>query len=483
MSAVFILSLIPLIHIGLYTHAAGDDFAYGLEAHFCWEETHSLPAVIQAAAQTVKSYYYSWQGTYSSIFLMALQPAVISERLYPLTCILMLSMLIGSHFLLFHALFTHYLKLGKNMWISLTLTVLFLCIQILDSGNAAFFWYNGAVHYVFMHSCMLFLMALLLLFLKSFKRSAQIFYLLSACFLAFLTGGSNYVTALLTPILIASLIFLCLLYKNKRGLLCLFPLMITLIGLGINVSAPGNAVRMAAQIDSLKPMEAVYQSFLYAVSGIGSWTTLYVIFFLLLLFPFLFGALYRTEFHFPLPGIPLCFSFCLIAASYTPSLYSMGHVIIFDRTLNVMRMIFYLLFFLNFVYLTGWLTEKLRSYDLSSLFPDIFREFRKHCLHSFCLTVSVFFLGLLVFSDKDKVTSLSAVHSLWKGDAQSYHAESQNRTSLLSMDGVEEVWVPNFSVCPPLLNPQYLSTVPEEYPNPTIASWYGKTILHLSVIY
>ena len=97
--------------------------------------------------------------------------------------------------------------------------------------------------------------------------------------------------------------------------------------------------------------------------------------------------------------------------------------------------------------------------------------------------MTVFFLCLLLFSEKDKVTSLSALNSLQRGDAKSYHEESLNRIALLSMEGVDEVWVPNLSVCPPLLNPQTLSANPEEYPNPTVAGWFGKTTLHLSVVY
>ena len=70
MSIIFIFSLIPLLHIGLYAHAAGDDYAYGLAAHLCWKETHSLPAVIQTVFENTKSYYQTWQGTWSSIFLL-----------------------------------------------------------------------------------------------------------------------------------------------------------------------------------------------------------------------------------------------------------------------------------------------------------------------------------------------------------------------------------------------------------------------------
>ena len=97
--------------------------------------------------------------------------------------------------------------------------------------------------------------------------------------------------------------------------------------------------------------------------------------------------------------------------------------------------------------------------------------------------MTAFFLGLLVFSDKDEITSLSAADSLLRGYAQSYHEESLHRISLLTMEGVDEVWVPNFSVCPTLLDPQELSTDPGDYRNQAVAKWYGISILHMSEVY
>lgn len=483
MSVIFVLSLIPLLHIGLYNHPAGDDFASGLLTHLAWKETHSLIETIKAAFETAKNYYMSWQGTYSSAFLVSLHPGIFSERLYILTTPIMLFALISSNAFLFWVLFTFYLPLKKELRTILTLSVLFLSIQILDSGASAFYWFNGAFHYVFMHSCMIFLIALLLLFLKASKKRTQFLCLFFASFLSFITEGANYVTVLLTPILIALLIFICLLYKNKKGLWCLFPFFVALAGFIFNISASGNSVRMAAQADSMGAFEAIYHSFIFALEGIGNWTTLYVLFFLLLVSPFLFSALYKIKFHFPFPGLIAGVSFCLIAASYTPSLYSMGYVIIFERTLNIMRMFYYLLLFLNLTYLIGWLTEQCHKYCPSFDFLTLTQQLKTNFIRSFSLTMAAFFFCLLLFSDKNKVTSLSAIHSLQKGYAQSYHAESLNRTALLSMDGVDEVWVPNFSVCPPLLDPQILSTDPNEYPNPTIARYYGKKILHLSIIY
>ena len=479
---LFLISILPLLALAFYSHPAGDDYAYGLAAHLAWKETHSIASVLKAAAQNVQDYYHTWQGTYASIFLMSLQPAVLSQRLYPLTTFLMLGMLVGSTFLLIRTLFTHYLRLSRSVWGLLTLSVLFLSVHVLDDGKSAFFWFNGALHYVFMHACMLFLLSFLLLFLKARKSAAKVFYLLVSCFLALVIGGANYVTALLTPILVGFLLLLCLIARQKRGFWCLLPLTLMLAGLAVNVLAPGNAIRMAAQYDSMGPVEAVYYSFVYALKGIRDWTTVYILFFTLLLVPFLFVHLAKADFSFPLPGVVTALSFCVVAASYTPSLYSMGHTYIFGRTLNIMRMLFYLLYFLNLVYLTGWITALCRRFGLTDALLGFFSSLRQNFSRSLTLGMTLFALGLVIFSDKSDITGLSAADSLLKGYAKSYHEESLYRIALLTQ-GADEVWVPNFSVVPELLDPQELSEDPSDYRNRAVAQWYGVTTLHLSIVY
>ena len=223
------------------------------------------------------------------------------------------------------------------------------------------------------------------------------------------------------------------------------------------------------------PVEAVYYSFVYAVKGIGEWTNLYVIFFAILLAPFLFRALSGCRFSFPLPGIVLGFSFCLVAASYTPSLYSMGHTYIFGRSLNIMRMLFYLLFFLNLVYCIGWLCTR---------FPKAAADFTvsSGLKKSFLTGLALAFFALVIFSDKDCITGLSAADSLHKQYAQTYHRETLYRYSLITQ-GPDEVWVPNLSVCPTLLDPQELSEDPSDYRNSSLAAWYGISTIHMSKIY
>ena len=147
-----------------------------------------------------------------------------------------------------------------------------------------------------------------------------------------------------------------------------------------------------------------------------------------------------------------------------------------------MRMLFYLLYFLNLVYLTGWITALCRRFGLTDALLGFFSSLRQNFSRSLTLGMTLFALGLVIFSDKSDITGLSAADSLLKGYAKSYHEESLYRIALLTQ-GADEVWVPNFSVVPELLDPQELSEDPSDYRNRAVAQWYGVTTLHLSIVY
>ena len=70
--ALFALSLLPILYVGLYTHPTGDDFWYGQLVMKAWREQHSVFACLGAAFTTIKEFYYTWQGTCYSIFLFCI---------------------------------------------------------------------------------------------------------------------------------------------------------------------------------------------------------------------------------------------------------------------------------------------------------------------------------------------------------------------------------------------------------------------------
>lgn len=98
--SIFILSLVPLLIIAFYNVMCADDYSYGFLAHKAYMESHSVLSCLKAAAQKVHSSYFGWQGTYSAIFLMALQPGIISEKLYFLTTYFVLFFLLEVQYIL-----------------------------------------------------------------------------------------------------------------------------------------------------------------------------------------------------------------------------------------------------------------------------------------------------------------------------------------------------------------------------------------------
>ena len=72
----FILSVIPLYVIGMFAHPSVDDYYYGTETVQVWNETHSFASVVKCSFDEMINTYNIWQGNFSAIFLMRLQPGI-----------------------------------------------------------------------------------------------------------------------------------------------------------------------------------------------------------------------------------------------------------------------------------------------------------------------------------------------------------------------------------------------------------------------
>ena len=73
---VFFLCLVPLLYLALYDVPCADDYIYGTPAHLALVHGGDLADAISAACKHTVSVYQNWQGSYTAVFLMCLQPAV-----------------------------------------------------------------------------------------------------------------------------------------------------------------------------------------------------------------------------------------------------------------------------------------------------------------------------------------------------------------------------------------------------------------------
>lgn len=481
---ILIITTLPILYMGFFAHPVGDDFNYGMNAHFAWEQTGSLLAVIKGAISTARTEWHSYQGPYASAFFMALQPAVISERLYALTPFIMLFMLILSSSVFLHVVFVKYLHIPKLYSRIVTCILLLLSIQLLDTPSEAFFWYCGAVHYVFMHSCMLLLFSVILLaFLKG-----RFFYLyiLASLPLAVCCGGANFVTALSTITILTGAFLIMLFFRKKRELLIFLPaFLVNAVAFTINIAAPGNVIREDDLHRGFAPVKAIYYAFRYGLEYPAKWLNIYVLGAVLLLIPVAWTAVSYLKIKLPFPGLFTFFSYCLLSSMFAPITYALGLSAVFGRTINIIMQTFYLLIIFNLFYWTGWLRQNLEALAPGQLplviqsMVQLFQKKRKW----FAFGLGAFLLFAIICTDKGTLTTKSAVCDLWNGYPQTYHRETLYRIALLTMEGVDEVWVPNYTVRPDLLDLEDISTDPDHWRNRAVAHWYGIETLHLSVIY
>jgi len=169
-----IISMVPILMLSSVNRATGDDLGYGLITHHAWIDTHSLIEVFKAMCQTVRNYYYSWQGTWFSIALFTLQPEVFSPDAYWIVAPMMLLLFGLSSFMLIYYFCNKISFLSKCGSVFIAAAYFFITIQFVPSTKSAIFWYNGCAHYMIPFSMCLALVYLLLRYCQNHGKAAYV---------------------------------------------------------------------------------------------------------------------------------------------------------------------------------------------------------------------------------------------------------------------------------------------------------------------
>lgn len=356
--AVLLLSLVPMGLIARYDLPLGDDILYGGPVEAALAKDASLTTAFQAAAGVVAEKFVSWQGTFSAIFLMALQPGVFGASLYQITPYLMIGALIASTLLLVYTLLCSLLGLSKRVWLLVGASIAFFSIQLCVSPREGFFWYNGAVYYTLFHS---FLLVLATLVIRMFRtKSAWVRAALAALgvLLCAVLSGGNYATAMVCLELLVCAIAYSI-YQKEYRLVIAFALMLLVFGAGmaVSVSAPGNAIRQASVIASgyspSGPLKAIVLSLALGGAMAVGWFDLSSAVIIALVILFVGPALQKTSWRFRYPLLVVMLLFCVFASQFTPSVYAATSPGPY-RLRNVAYFVYLLLIALSAAYITGW---------------------------------------------------------------------------------------------------------------------------------
>ncbi len=463
----FILSLLPLLYVGMYNHPTGDDIYYGLQAHLAWEETGSLWQALVAAIKSVGEYYYKWQGTFSAMLVMHLQPTVFAEGAYFLTPYIVLGSLLSGSAYLWRQLTRFILPVEKLEAVGIWSVVMFVAIQWAFSIGEAFYWFNGAVYYSGFYGIMLWMFGLICKYLYVGGKHRIIL----AYVLAVLLGGSNYITLLFSMIVLMLISDYLFWKKNSKKWPVLGVFAVMGICLIISAAAPGNRVR-GAMAASLPAYKAILLSLWKGVGFTDLWLDAWWFIGALLLLPFFVSIIRRTHWKYSYPLPVVGFLYGMFCSMICPTLYAQSTAGP-GRAVNLYRYGFVLLSYIALFYVVGWCVRKLEEHveDVERLLRS-FKGFG--ILAMSCIIVLQLGISYNNGSYRE-ISVVKAVSDIVSGTGAAYDAEYEKRLEMLRADHNGDVVFTPFVNRPQTVYVGDLGQDASFGANQAMAKWYHKS--------
>lgn len=468
---VLMIAILPLLRIANYNHPMSDDWGYSAKLHgvILLGGFHPMKA-LKTIYDVIMQNWHVWQGTYAAICIFQLQPAVWGEKFYCLGTYILALFAITSTVCFFRTLFQKIFGIGRQIADIVSCLILLLWIERMPSPVQGLYWWNGASYYVLFFSCMLFLCASLIKMQveESCGTSRFVWLLLLAFFLA----GGNFVTALLTVEILFFNFCLAVYRKKKYWIQSIIVLIVNLGGFLLSALAPGNAVRQS-DYEQFSAAKAILFSFSEAYIFLENYTSLYVILALLFMIPFFWkfvGPVRRFEWKIPYGGY-VALAYCFFSSSFTPNLYAYGSAGP-GRIQNIrywLMCIIYSMLLLVAVKKMKLLLQ-LREVEVEKVSSN------KILAYMACI---IGFVILFVLSDcreeyKDSLSTVSAIYSLYRGEAQEYDTEWDKRIDKLLHSEEQDIVFSKIKNKPYLIYYQDIYANETNWRNQACAQYYHK---------
>ncbi|MCR5101136.1 MAG: DUF6056 family protein [Butyrivibrio sp.] len=509
---LYIAGLIPMLIIAYYNYPSADDYSMALEVHQTYVSTGNFFAAIAKAVYMGWWYFMNWTGYYFSSALTSLAPSAFNERLYFLGTFIVLFVLTMGVKSFINVILHKMLGIDKYTSRSISMLTLFIIVQCMMSGtsrNEAFYWYSGAINYMFMFGvALLWLSFLIKIVISDYsgKRSREMIDVSGAGVLGFLLGGANYMTALSLCIIMFS--FFVIFLDIKKGLLkkafmlpdryglglkrIFIPAALQFAGFMCSVLAPGNSVR-SESLSTVNPIKAIFMSFFYVYEYmLGNWIRWDIILLLAVIFIFVKMSAKKiaatTDFEFCHPVIFTVFCFGLSAANITPPIFATGNIES-GRILSIFWSQFILLVVADMIYICIWYEKRgkllfCENEKEKKLYEDASKI--KNTTDNYLVSKgTAYFLGIIamfwifgsvlsVHVDYNYYTGTSALVDILNGNAATYARENAKRLEILKDDSIKDVNLDEFTVQPQLLFFSDVTTDTSDWVNKAVAEYYNK---------
>lgn len=508
---VLVAVLLPLVLISAYNHSYADDWHYGVWAHLALQEVSNpaegIVVALWTALQQVGKAWIDWQGSYSAIFLMALEPSVYGEQYYVLAAPIVLAVLIAGTFFFGHVYLRELMGAPRGLWLGLCSLLVSVQLLLQPSPVEGIFWFNSAVYYTVYNAAALAMLGCLGRICNPARATKPRGVMVAYCLLAVFVAGGNYVTALV--LFEVMVVVMVVLWRGQRRCTveALIGFVLMLLGLVVSFAAPGNSVRQATQFpeDSAGVWGTIWGSSLACFQYIQEWSDGLV---LLLVVAAVGVALYAAPravergFMFRYPALVVVGSVALFATSFTPTFWAEGSVGP-GRVQNCRFDIYLLLLVVDVFWVIGWFEAKRQAREAvvkrqthadgaldtslnlvqapalpqSTQAPAPLFSARNVCVW-FGIVVLVFacMVGTMATDEGlgEDLSSVSAARSIASGKAEAYHEQVLERLSFIENSTESSLEVPFYHDIPHVLWMGDIRDNMSNYINYRLCQWYGK---------
>lgn len=474
-AALFLLlSLLPLLVLGKYNVMCIDDYDYGRRVHDVWQATGSFGASVQEAWQQNMDFYRDWQGTYVSCFLMAMCPMNFRYDAAWVVPVLMIGMLAVSTFVLGRHILIRWLGCERQGASLCVILLIFMFYQVIEAPFEGIYWYNGSTHYVLMQSVWFFTLTLASESVWLANKGKAVLCCGAASVLAVIVGGGNLITGLQAEILMAFLAGYVFWKERNKIAYVIIPFLAGTAGFLVNTLAPGNAMRSGLDPDEgYGAVKAVILSFYHMAVFAIRWTPLFAVLVWLALLPLLWKLAKASERNFSHPMLITAGAYCVLSAMFTPTLFAVGMAGL-SRVDNIIQMTYYVAVLLVTTYWMGYLSHTAVGEEKNGAAAafGMFLERAGGRMSAACL---ILLLAVWVLTaDKNTYTSISALRSLVKGEAQIFYEEAMERHALYTDESLSDVEVRPYSERPALFDFDDLSEDEGNWLNLAVTNYYHK---------
>lgn len=469
-----IIIIIPLVVIAKYNFPSIDDYCYALDCGYLYGESIGGVSVFWTQIKTTYDYWINWQGTFFANYFAYVCNVLFMEKFYYITPMLTLLPMVLAEIYAGIVILEKGFGATKAQALIGTIPCILLQVFLTQCPVEAYYWMCGATLYTTMYAVAIVGIANMILLLLKKPQEKRGFLRFSLFVLAFMIGGSNYISGLFTLGIFVCITIYAWYTKHREKVWMSSITLFAIVCMLLSIFSPGAAKRQMSVGENTAALEAIINSFVESYRYISMWTIVPVIILVLALIPLFWKIVGIKQYRYPLPVIFTILSFCIYSMEFTPCLYALG-IIGAYRIQNIYRFTLYILLMVNVFYWTGYvrrcLGERLKTPKLMKKIP------LKGLLYAGFVFVIVS-LNVLYYGGST-VTTVSALYSLRTGNAARYYAQYEERMKILTDSDITDAVLEPYTEVPYLLYFGDIKEDPTQWENTSMAKYFHKNSIRI----